>query len=215
MSPIYLYDGKLLVVDSKLAGNENCCCDCFCWVEWQSSTTNSASGIIQVGDGIVNVEVTSSGPVYLRTTYDLNAWVGDCATCAPTGDALFFSDTQGPDGEFGSGTDSANFTYSFSLSVPANRVILPVFSLGRSYTSITFSFSESLNLVNASCPLGDQYDNTGFTVNGSSITGTGQSSIVELDGQNNYTNFSMTTGPVAEFFSLVYLGIPCDTPSSP
>ena len=213
MSPLYTKDGKLLLVDSKLAANENCCCDCFCWVEWQSSTTNSASGIITVGDGIVNVEVTSSGPVYLRTGDDVNAWVGDCATCAPSGDALFFSDWQGP--VYGGGTDSANFTYSFSLSVPANRVVLPVFSLGRYGLPVTFSFSEALTLVNASCPLGDNGINTGFTVNGSSITGTGESSIVELDGQNNYTNFSMTTGPFAEFFSLLYLGIPCDTPSNP
>ena len=214
MSPLYTQDGKLLVVDGKLAGNENCCCDdCFCWVEWQSSTTNSASGIITVGDGIVNVEVTSSGPVYLRTGDDLNAWVGDCATCAPSGNALFFSDWQGPG--YGGGTDSANFTYSFSLSVPANRVVLPVVSLGRYMIPVTFSFSEALTLVNASCPLGDNGINTGFTVNGSSITGTGESSIVELDGQNNYTNFSMTTGPFAEFFSLLYLGIPCDTPSNP
>ena len=29
MSPLYLYDGKLLAVDGKLAGNENCCCDQF------------------------------------------------------------------------------------------------------------------------------------------------------------------------------------------
>jgi|688.fasta_scaffold07784_6 hypothetical protein len=30
MSPLFTYNGKLLVVDGKLAANENCCCGCDC-----------------------------------------------------------------------------------------------------------------------------------------------------------------------------------------
>ena len=30
MSPLFTYNGKLLVVDGKLAANQNCCCGCVC-----------------------------------------------------------------------------------------------------------------------------------------------------------------------------------------
>jgi hypothetical protein len=38
MSPLFTYKGKLLVVDGKLAANENCCCDQF---EYAIFTCNS------------------------------------------------------------------------------------------------------------------------------------------------------------------------------
>lgn len=40
MSPLYLYNGKLLTVDGKLAINANCCCDEECLSPCQSSVPN-------------------------------------------------------------------------------------------------------------------------------------------------------------------------------
>lgn len=45
MSTLYLYDGKLLAVDGKLATNENCCCDTGC----PEPTTNGVIDLVNFG----------------------------------------------------------------------------------------------------------------------------------------------------------------------
>jgi len=193
----------------------NKCCKGICWVQWRNVSARAASGVFEVDDGQVNISLSSNGPVFTASAENglgpNSRWACKCKPCLQAcGSSLFFSNTEG-----GLGEDSKNKTYSFTIDKPVSRVVLPVYSLGRNGENVEFTFSQSLKTVKRDCPLGDRGSTSGLSVSGAKISGTGQSSVVELDGGSPYSSFTLTTGPESEFFSLLHIGIPCNTQVNP
>lgn len=193
----------------------NKCCKGICWVQWRDVSARGAFGIFEVDDGQVYIFLSSNGPVFTASAANGlgpdSLWVCKCKPCLqPCGSSLFFSNDEG-----GLSEDSKSKTYSFTINKPVSRVVLPVYSLGRNGQNVEFTFSQSLKTVKADCPLGDGGSTSGLTVSGAKVSGTGQSSTVELDGGSPYSSFTLTTGAESEFYSLLHIGIPCNTQVNP
>lgn len=190
------------------------CCGGICWVKWQSSTARSAVGFFETRGGRINIQLNSDGPVFLASNDNFGPderWLCECKpSLQACGKSLFLSNSQG-----GLRQDSSNKTYSISLDKPVSRIVLPIFSLGRISTQAEYTFSQSLKMVKRECPVGDEGSTLGLTVSANKVTGTGQSSVLELDGNGPYTAFSFHTGFTSEFYALVHIGVPCCTPANP